>query len=110
MKQTGRSTSEEASRDDARSHAKAGIASLARAFNHCGGDELAYRYTDEVQARFVELGAELVALIECGAIENNPGHARYLLGKAARENESLQSLIRKAAASARGRSKRRADQ
>jgi hypothetical protein len=85
-------------RDDARAHAQAGIALLARAFNHCGRGELAHRYTDEVQSRFIELATELVALVECGAVESNPAHGPYLMGKAARENEPLQALLHKLAA------------
>lgn len=101
---------QERSRNEARASARDGCAALARAFNHCDNGELAYRYANDVQARFVELAIELVVLVESGAIEPNPGHKRYLMGKAARNNEPLQSLIRKAERAARGRTKRRADQ
>lgn len=97
-------------RDEARAYAQDGLAYLARAFNHCGVDDLAHRYSDAVQARFLELATELVALVERGAIEPNTAHGLHLLRRAARENEPLQSLIRKAERAVHGRTKRRADQ
>lgn len=87
---------QERRRNEARASARDGLAALARAFNHCDNGELAYRYAADVQARFVELATELVVLVESGAIEPNPAHGRYLMFKAARDNATLQSLIRKA--------------
>lgn len=98
MKRQEQSSFEDSSRANARACAQDGLAALARAFNHCESDDLAHRYSDYVQARFFELATELVALVESGAIEPNPTHERYLMGKAARENEPLQRLIRKASA------------
>lgn len=59
---------EAAHREVARDFAKHGIAEFARAFNHCHNPKIGYRYAAEVQRRFVELGAELVELVERGAI------------------------------------------
>lgn len=55
-------------RATARDFAKHGIAELARAFNHCHNPKIGYRYSAEVQRRFVELGVELVELVEHGEI------------------------------------------
>lgn len=87
---------EEENRADARACAQGGIAALARAFNHCGRDDVAYRYTDEVQSRFLDLAAELVRLVEHGDIEDNPAHGMYLQGQAARSDKALQAVIRRA--------------
>lgn len=57
-----------AHRATAREFATHGIAELARAFNHCHNPKIGYRYSPEVQRRFVELGAELVELVERGEI------------------------------------------
>jgi hypothetical protein len=84
------------SRANARACAQDGIAALARAFNHCGNSELAHRYTDAVQSRFLELAMDLVQLVESGEIESNPAHRLYLRAVAARGDESLQAMIRKA--------------
>lgn len=59
---------EKAHRQNARDFAKHGIAEFARAFNHCHNPKIGYRYSTAVQRRFVELGAELVALVESGEI------------------------------------------
>lgn len=59
---------EAAHREVARDFAKHGIAEFARAFNHCHNPKIGYRYAAEVQRRFVELGAELVELVERGEI------------------------------------------
>lgn len=59
---------ESAHRAIARGFAKHGIAEFARAFNHCHNPKIGYRYSTAVQRRFVELGAELVALVESGEI------------------------------------------
>lgn len=55
-------------RDHARKLATAGLGDLARAFNHCHNPTIQYRYSEAVQKRFLELGAELVALVERGQI------------------------------------------
>lgn len=110
MKRQEQTSFSDSSRANARACAKDGLAALARAFNHCGSDDLAYSYVDEVQSRFLELATELVALVERGAIEPNPAHGLHLLRRAARENEPLQLFIRNAARSAGGRARRRADQ
>lgn len=64
---------ESAHRAIARDFAKHGIAELARAFNHCHNPKIGYRYSAEVQRRFMELGAELVALVESGEITSRDG-------------------------------------
>lgn len=87
---------EAASRGDARELAQDGLAAMARAFNHCGRPELAYRYASEVQARFEALAVELVHLVECGEIEPNPAHRGHLRAMAARHDKTLQTVIRKA--------------
>lgn len=84
------------SRAEARACARDGIAALAYAFNHCGRDGVAYRYTDDVQSRFLDLAAELVQLVEHGDIEDNPAHGMYLQGQAARSDKALQAVIRRA--------------
>ena len=63
----------EAHRDTARDFAKHGIAEFARAFNHCHNPKLGYRYSPEVQRRFLELGAELIELVERGEIVSRNG-------------------------------------
>lgn len=87
---------DDASRADARPCAQAGIAALARAFNHCGRDDVEYRYSDAVQSRFHALAAELVGLVEHGAIEVNPAHALHLKARAARSDKTLQAVMRRA--------------
>jgi hypothetical protein len=62
------SKQETAHREEARRFAQHGIGDLARAFNHCHNPAIAYRYSEAVQQRFLELGAELVALVEKGQI------------------------------------------
>jgi len=96
MNAPDRESFEDASRADARACAQGGIAALARAFNHCGRDDVAHRYTDAVQSRFLELAAELVGLVEHGAIESNPAHGLYLKARAARTDPALLALIRMA--------------
>lgn len=59
---------EAAHREVARDFAKHGIAEFARAFNHCHNPKIGYRYSAEVQRRFMELGAELIELVERGEI------------------------------------------
>ena len=59
---------EAAHRATARDFAKHGIAEFARAFNHCHNPKIGYRYSAEVQRRFMELGAELIELVERGEI------------------------------------------
>lgn len=101
---------QERSRNEARTNWKTGAAYLARAFNHCDSGELAYRYADHVQAQLFDLCVQIDRLLEYGAIESNPGHERYLMGKAAQNDAPLQSLISKAERAARGRTKRVSDQ
>ena len=96
MNTTPKASFDDASRADARSCAQDGLAALARALNHCGRPELAYRYASEVQARFEALAVELVHLVECGEIEPNPAHRGHLLAMAARTDKTLQTVIRKA--------------
>lgn len=62
-----------ACRDHARALATAGIADLARAFNHCHNPAIGHRYADAVQKRFLELAAELVQLVERGEIVSRDG-------------------------------------
>lgn len=64
---------EAAHREIARDFAKHGIAEFARAFNHCHNPKIGYRYSAEVQRRFMELGAELIELVECGEIVSRDG-------------------------------------
>lgn len=59
---------EVAYREHARMLATAGLGDFARAFNHCHNPTIQYRYSEAVQKRFLELGAELVALVERGQI------------------------------------------
>lgn len=96
MNTTPKASFDDASRADARSCAQDGLAALARAFNHCGRPELAYRYTSEVQSRFEALAVEMVRLIECGEVEHNPSYRGHLLAMAARTDKTLQTVIRKA--------------
>lgn len=96
MNAPDRASFEEAIRAHARACARDGVATLARAFNHCARDDVAYRYTDAVQSRFVELTTELVGLVEHGAIESNPAHGLYLKALAARGDRALQVVIHKA--------------
>lgn len=96
MSMTPPASFEAASRADARACAQHGIAALARAVNHCGREDAAYRYADEVQARFFALASELVGLVEHGAIEPNPAHTLHLKAQAARSDKTLQAVIRKA--------------
>lgn len=96
MNEAPKASFEQLSRAEARACAQSGIAELARAFNHCGRDEVAHRYTDEVQSRFLDLAAELVRLVEQGAIEANPAHGLYLQAQSARGNKALQAVIRRA--------------
>ncbi len=96
MSDTTRKSFEDASRDEARGLARDGLAAMARALNHCGRPELAYRYTSEVQSRFEALAVELVHLVEFGEVESNPAHRGHLQAVAARTDETLQALIRKA--------------
>lgn len=93
------------SRADARAFARDGIAALARAFNHCGRDDVVHRYTDDVQSRFLDLAAEVVQLVEHGDIEVNAAHGMHLQSRDARNDEALQALIRRASQKApiRGR-------
>lgn len=68
------STKQEAAhRATAREFATHGIAEFARAFNHCHNPKIGYRYSAEVQRRFLELGAELVELVERGEIVSRDG-------------------------------------
>lgn len=67
------SNQESAHRATARDFAKHGIAEFARAFNHCHNPQIGYRYSAEVQRRFIELGAELIALVERGEIVSRNG-------------------------------------
>lgn len=87
---------DDASRADARACAQDGLAALARAFNHCGRDDVAYRYSAAVQSRFDALAVELVGLVEHGTIEVNPAHALHLKARAARTDKTLQAVIRRA--------------
>lgn len=96
MSTTPPASFEAASRADARACAQHGIAALARAFNHCDREDVAYRYADDVQARFFALATELVALVEHGTIEPNPAHALHLKAQAARGDNRLQAVIRRA--------------
>lgn len=67
------SKQEAAHRATARDFAKHGIAEFARAFNHCHNPKIGYRYSAEVQRRFIELGAELIELVERGEIVSRDG-------------------------------------
>ncbi len=64
-------------RDLAEREAQIAFTYLARTFNHCNNPKIPYRYSPEVQARFLELGRELVRLIKEGEIiERNGDVAR----------------------------------
>jgi hypothetical protein len=52
----------------ARHHGTLGIGFLGRALDAVSEPETRYRYSPEVQARFQELGVEIVRLIEDGEI------------------------------------------
>lgn len=106
MKRQEQTSFADSSRANARACAKDGLAALARAFNHCGSDDLAYSYADEVQSRFLELATELVGLVESGAIEQNPTHAQHLRLQVARSDRAVQLVIQKARRSAGGRARR----
>lgn len=84
------------SRETAHQVARDGVALLARAFNHLNADEVPYRYANGVQGRFLEIGIELVRLIEHGAIEPNPAHVQYLQLQAARADASVQRVLQEA--------------
>lgn len=83
-------------RAQARDLARDGLTYLARAINHCDAADMAYRYSDEVQSRLFRLAAELAMLVEGGAIVPNPAHAQHLNFLAARNDATLQSVIRRA--------------
>lgn len=87
---------EQRSRETAHQVARDGVALLTRAFNHLDANEVPYRYAKDVQARFFEIGIELVRLIEHGAIEPNPAHVLYRRAIAAKSDATLQAVIRKA--------------
>lgn len=98
---------ERASREYARKCAAVGIGALAQAFNHCDEDYHAHRYARDVQGRFRELCTELVALIETGEIERNPGHERWLRAEAAKRDPTLQLVLKRATRKTLIRSSRR---
>lgn len=83
-------------REHAHSLARDGIATLARAFNRFGTEDVPYRYTRAVQDRFFELGVEISRLIEHGDVEVNPAHELYRRTLAARSDEAFQSLLKTA--------------
>jgi hypothetical protein len=95
MSDTDHRRFEDASREDARSQASTAMALLARAMNHCDNPELPYRYTAEVQSRFVDLAIQIVRLVETGDIEPNPEHAQHLKALAARNDAPLQTMLLK---------------
>lgn len=87
---------EDRSREEARAHAKAGLGGFARAFNHCDDGDMGWRYSEDVQQRFVELAAELVHLVETGELRENPQHAHWRAAQAARRDPAVQRLIHQA--------------
>lgn len=83
-------------RDQACKDAGDGFAVFAGVFNHLGDGAKPYRYSDDVQGRFIELMTELVALVVNGEIEPNPKHRAYLLAKSAKRDPAVRELIRRA--------------
>lgn len=58
--------------------AQIAFAYLARTFNYCENPRIPYKYSPEVQARFLELGSELARLIKEGEIvEANGARAQH---------------------------------
>jgi hypothetical protein len=93
---TERGEFERASRQYARKCAELGFATLAQAFNHCEESYHPHRYAPDVQERFRELMLEIVSLIESGRIEPNARHADYLREQAAKEDTTLQAVLKSA--------------
>ncbi|QHE86321.1 hypothetical protein [Hydrogenophaga sp. BPS33] len=87
---------EEKAREGARLCARLGVANLARAINHTDDGDIEWKYSDEVQQRFFELAAEMVALVERGEVFENPQHAQWRRARAAKHDHAVQQLIRKA--------------
>lgn len=73
-----------------------GVALIARALNHCSRQEEQYRYTEAVQARFFDLGAEVARLVEHGDIEVNPAHELYRRAVQAKSDKTLQQVLQRA--------------
>ena len=88
---------EDVSRADARAFAQSGIAALARAVNLLGAQEVPFRYAQDVHKKLFSLSVEMVRLVEYGDIEPNPEHALYLGVLRARNDKTLQALLKKAA-------------
>lgn len=87
---------EEKAREGAHLYARLGVANLARALNHTDDGDIEWKYSDEVQERFIELASEMVALVERGEVFENPQHAQWRLARAAKRDLAVQQLIRKA--------------
>lgn len=60
-------------REQAMREAQLAFAYLARTFNYCNNPRIPYKYSPEVQARFLELGTELARLIKDGKIVEGNG-------------------------------------
>ena len=90
------STFEAESREQGRACGRVGFKGFSLAFNATSDSENAWRYSREVRERFEELCTELLGLIETGEIEATPGHTRVAAIREARQNPTLQMLIRKA--------------
>jgi len=86
----------QAIRDQSCKDAGDGFAVFAGVFNHTGDGAKPYRYSDDVQGRFIELMTELVALVVNGEIEPNPKYQAYLLAQSAKSDPAVRELIRRA--------------
>jgi hypothetical protein len=84
-------------KEAARQYAVRGLEGFALAFNHLQQGELAWRFDEDVQQRFVELGREMIRLFEDGAIRSNPGHDLHLRARAAQRDLVLQRVLQRAA-------------
>lgn len=91
---SGQDSFEAEGRRYARAYASDGMAAFAQAFNHCDEDYHPHKYAPEVQERFWELGLELVALVESGRIEPNPNHRQYLRAQEAKQDKTLQAVLK----------------
>lgn len=87
---------EQQAREGAHLCARLGVSNFARAFNHTDDGDIEWKYSEEVQRRFFELAAEMVALVERGEVFENPQHAQWRLARAAKRDLAVQQLIRKA--------------
>ena len=76
--------------------ARDGLMCFVKAFNVGDVPGMKYRFSNDVQDRFVELAAELMTLVTCGGREVNPAYLQYLAGQKAKRDHAVQALIRRA--------------